>query len=33
MVSKIFDFTNVKAAFDALLTNDGSLAKALVKFG
>lgn len=32
MVSKVFDFTNVKEAFDALLNNDGSLAKVLVKF-
>ena len=33
MVSKVFDFTNVKEAFEALLNNDGSLAKVLVKFG
>ncbi len=32
MVSKVFDFTNVKDAFEALLHNDGSLAKVLVKF-
>ncbi len=32
MVSKVFDFTNVKDAFEALLKNDGSLAKVLVKF-
>ncbi|MDR0712057.1 MAG: zinc-binding alcohol dehydrogenase family protein [Prevotellaceae bacterium] len=33
MVSGVFDFTNVKDAFDALLKNDGSWAKVLVKFG
>jgi len=33
VVSKVFDFTSVKAAFEALLNNDGSLAKVLVRFG
>jgi 2-desacetyl-2-hydroxyethyl bacteriochlorophyllide A dehydrogenase len=33
MASKVFDFAAVKDAFDALLHNDGSLAKVLVKFG
>jgi threonine dehydrogenase-like Zn-dependent dehydrogenase len=33
MVSKVFDFADVKDAFEALLKNDGSLAKVLVKFG
>lgn len=33
IVSKVFDLADVKPAFDALLKNDGSLAKVLVKFG
>ena len=33
MVSKVYDFANVKDAFEALLNNDGSLAKVLVRFG
>jgi len=32
MVSKIYDFADVKEAFESLLHNDGSLAKVLVKF-
>jgi 2-desacetyl-2-hydroxyethyl bacteriochlorophyllide A dehydrogenase len=32
MVSKVYGFADVKDAFEALLKNDGSLAKVLVKF-
>jgi len=32
MVSKIYDFADVKEAFDALVNNDGTLAKVLVRF-
>ncbi|MDR3297026.1 MAG: zinc-binding alcohol dehydrogenase family protein [Prevotellaceae bacterium] len=32
MVSKVYDFTQVKDAFEALLHNDGSLAKVLIRF-
>ena len=32
MISGIYDAKNAKTAFDALVNNDGTLAKLLIKF-